>query len=131
MFERNNQKPICQDVKIQKWSKWIGHILCKPAGNITRKGENPQGERRVGRLKQTWRRSGKIKAKTKGLTWAQLKKIILHQGTYRDGHSKHKPLAKGRGFLAVVSNKKKQRAFQAHAVITCCEFWSLRPRLTE
>lgn len=109
------------------------------------RGGNPQGQRRAGRLKQAWRRSGEIKTKTRGLTWAQLNKtdpnrvcwyrviaaLILHQGTYRNTHSKHKLLGKGHSFVAVVSNKKKQSAFQTHSVITCCEFWSLGPCLTE
>ncbi|KAJ8364105.1 hypothetical protein SKAU_G00129360 [Synaphobranchus kaupii] len=95
LWERTNQNPISQDVKKQKWG-WIGHTLRKPA-DVTRQALdwNPQGKRRVGRPKQTWRRSVDSEAKTTGLTWTQLKKTtqnrvhwwcgcgpMLHLGVY-------------------------------------------------
>jgi hypothetical protein len=51
-------------MKKRKWS-WIGHTLCKPSG-ITEKDAldwNPQGKRRRGRLKKTWKRTVKEEAR--------------------------------------------------------------------
>jgi hypothetical protein len=51
-------------------------MLRKPADNVTRQALdwNPQGKRKVGRPKQTWRRSDESEAKAAGMTWTQLKK---------------------------------------------------------
>jgi hypothetical protein len=70
-----NQGPITQQIGRRKW-RWIGHTLRKPSGDITRHALdwNPQGKRRVGRPKTTWRRSCEGEMKTCGLTWGQLEK---------------------------------------------------------
>ena len=67
--------PIEKEIKKRKWG-WIGHTLQKPVSNITRQGLewNPQGKRKVGRLKQTWRQSTDDEIKTAGFTWAELKR---------------------------------------------------------
>ena len=51
-------------------------MLRKPASNITRQALdwNPQGKRKVGRPKQTWRRSTDAEIKAAGTTWAELKR---------------------------------------------------------
>ena len=79
-----NQNTISQDVKKRKWG-WIGHTLHKPTDNITRQALdwNPQGKRKVGRPKQTWRRSVESEAKTTGLSWAQLKKTAQNRVRWR------------------------------------------------
>nr|KAG5705195.1 hypothetical protein BaRGS_011221 [Batillaria attramentaria] len=58
LWERTRQVPIEQEIKKRKWG-WIGHTLRKPTSNVTRQSLdwNPQGKRKVGRPKQTWRRS--------------------------------------------------------------------------
>ena len=68
------QRPIETDVKARKWG-WIGHTLRKEKENIARHALdwNPQGKRRVGRPRKTWRRTVEEEAKTAGLTWAQIK----------------------------------------------------------
>ena len=85
LWEKTNQSPISQDVKKRKWG-WIGHTLRKPTDNITRQALdwNPQGKRKVGRPKQTWRRSVESEAKTTGLSWAQLKKTAQNRVRWRD-----------------------------------------------
>nr|KAG5708273.1 hypothetical protein BaRGS_021207 [Batillaria attramentaria] len=57
LWERTRQVPIEQEIKKRKWG-WIGHTLRKPTSNVTRQSLdwNPQGKRKVGRPKQTWRR---------------------------------------------------------------------------
>ena len=58
LWERTGQEQIITEIKRRKWG-WIGHTLRKPATNTTRQvlSWNPQGKRKVGRPRQTWRRS--------------------------------------------------------------------------
>ena len=58
LWDKTKQTPIETEIRKRKWG-WIGHTLRKPASNITRQALdwNPQGKRKVGRPKQTWRRS--------------------------------------------------------------------------
>nr|KAG5696704.1 hypothetical protein BaRGS_012073 [Batillaria attramentaria] len=69
LWERTRQVPIEQEIKKRKWG-WIGHTLRKPTSNVTRQSLdwNPQGKRKVGRPKQTWRRSTDAEAKAAGTT---------------------------------------------------------------
>ena len=69
LWERTNQRQIDRDIKGRKW-KWIGHTLRRPESSVTRQALdwNPQGKRKVGRPRQTWRRSVESEAKTVGLT---------------------------------------------------------------
>ncbi|PVD19664.1 hypothetical protein C0Q70_20154 [Pomacea canaliculata] len=70
LWERTNQNATSQDTKKRKWG-WIGHTLRKPADTIARQALdwNPQGKRKVGRPKQTWRRSVESEAKAAETTW--------------------------------------------------------------
>ena len=57
LWRITRQKPIEIQIKRIKWNR-IGHTLCKEAGAVekTALDWNPQGYRRRGRLKRTWRR---------------------------------------------------------------------------
>ena len=76
LWSETNQEQIEVDIKKRKWG-WIGHTLRKPSTNITRQALdwNPQGKCKVGRPRQTWRRSTDSEAKAAGMTWAELKRI--------------------------------------------------------
>ena len=52
--DKTKQTPIETEIRKRKWG-WIGHTLRKPASIITRQALdwNPQGQRKVGRPKQT------------------------------------------------------------------------------
>ncbi|KAL6485865.1 hypothetical protein MHYP_G00052570 [Metynnis hypsauchen] len=80
LWTRTSQKPVSEDIKKRKWG-WIGHTLRKPADNVTRQALewNPQGKRKVGRPKHTWRRSVESEAKSAGMTWTQLKKAAQNR----------------------------------------------------
>ena len=84
LWRRTNQNPIGQDIKKRKWG-WIGHTLRKPADNVTRQALdwNPQGKRKVGRPKQSWRRSVESEAKDAGMTWTQLKRTAQNRVRWR------------------------------------------------
>ena len=78
------QEPIEQQIKRSKW-RWLGHTLRKPADNVTRRGLRwtPQGKRKRGRPKTTWRRSIEAEAKVAGLTWGQLEQKAQDRGGWR------------------------------------------------
>lgn len=58
LWRSTNEEPIIRQITRRKW-KWIGHTLRKPHDNITKTALewNPQGSRRPGRPKNTWRRT--------------------------------------------------------------------------
>ena len=73
LWERGNQEKIEVQVLRRKWN-WLGHTLRKPRDNITRHALrwNPQGRRRPGRPRTTWRRSLEKEARQLGKTWEQI-----------------------------------------------------------
>ena len=75
LWEETNQTPITETISKRKWS-WIGHTCRREADNITRQALewNPQGRRRVGRPKETWKRSIEREAKRAGYTIKELKR---------------------------------------------------------
>ena len=78
LWRRTNQDPLEQLIARRKW-RWIGHTLRKPPQDITRQALqwNPQGKRRVGRPKTTWRRSCEEEMASFNLSWGELKKGCL------------------------------------------------------
>ena len=84
LWDKTNQTPMETEIKKRKWS-WIGHTLRKPASNTTRQALdwNPQGKRKVGRPRQTWRRSIEAEAKAAGMTWAELKRTSQNRVRWR------------------------------------------------
>ena len=84
LWERTQQCRIEESIKRRKW-KWIGHTLRKPENNITRSALewNPQGSRRRGRPKQSWRRSVKDELAKKQITWIEAKRIASNRVRWR------------------------------------------------
>ena len=58
LLERANDKPLSNEVKRRKW-KMIGYILREDRNNITNVAMTwaPEGKRKRGRHKTTWRRT--------------------------------------------------------------------------
>ena len=84
LWRRTDQQEIGRQISERKW-KWIGHTLRKPVGDITRQALewNPQGKRKVGRPKKTWRRSCEEEMKVLGLSWGELKKKAKNRMRWR------------------------------------------------
>ena len=74
LWERANQEPMVTQIRRRKW-RWVGHTLRKNQSSVTRQALdwNPQGKRRRGRPKQTWRRSLQAELKAASLTWETAK----------------------------------------------------------
>uniref|UniRef100_A0A1B0CEZ9 DUF6451 domain-containing protein n=1 Tax=Lutzomyia longipalpis TaxID=7200 RepID=A0A1B0CEZ9_LUTLO len=71
-----DQRPIELEIRERKW-RWIGHTLRKPADEICREALdwNPQGARRRGRPRGTWRRSlfEEVGTVDSSLSWPQVR----------------------------------------------------------
>ena len=74
LWKRSRQEPMAVQIRRRKW-RWVGHTLRKAHTNVTRQALewNPQGNRRRGRPKQTWRRSLLEELKTAGMSWETAK----------------------------------------------------------
>jgi hypothetical protein len=76
LWRRTEETEISKLIKRRKWN-WIGHTLRKGNGAVEREAldRNPQGKRRRGRPKQTWRRSVHNEALEEGKSWGEVKKL--------------------------------------------------------
>ena len=84
LWERTQQIRIDESIIRRKW-KWIGHALRKPENNITRCALewNPQGSRRRGRPKQSWRRSVIAELAKNKITWIEAKRTASNRVRWR------------------------------------------------
>jgi hypothetical protein len=80
LWQITKQKLIELEIKQGNW-KWLGHTLRRPQTDINREALewNPQGSRRRGRPTNTWQRTVLNEAKSKGLTWNQVKMVAQNR----------------------------------------------------
>jgi len=80
LWRRTEETEISIQIKRRKWN-WIGHTLRKGNEVIEREALdwNPQGKRRRGRPKQTWRRSVHNEALEEGKNWGEVKKLARNR----------------------------------------------------
>lgn len=76
LYNKARIKPLTQIIKERKW-RWIGHTLRKPQDSISRRALdwNPQGNRRRGRPKTTWRRTVLNELAKAGISWPEVKAL--------------------------------------------------------
>ena len=84
LWQRTNQRPAEEEIIKRRW-RWIGHTLRKPASNVTRQSLkwNPQGKRKRGRPRSSWRREVEADTKRMGYTWGQLEKLSQDRDAWR------------------------------------------------
>ena len=72
LWQRTGQRPVEEEISHKRW-KWIGHTLRKPTDSVTRQALtwNPQGKRKRGQPRNTWRRDMETDTKKLGLNWNQ------------------------------------------------------------
>nr|KAG5702955.1 hypothetical protein BaRGS_034728 [Batillaria attramentaria] len=72
LWQRTHQLPAEDEIRRRRWG-WLGHTLRKPTSNTTRQALtwNPQGKRKRGRPRNTWRRDLEADTKKMGYTWRQ------------------------------------------------------------
>ena len=80
LWQRTKQERIEVTIRRRKW-RWIGHIMRKPATNITRLSLewNPKGVRRRGRPKKSWRRTIQQEYEDLGMSWDEVKRTAKYR----------------------------------------------------
>ena len=78
------QRPVEEEIRRRRWA-WIGHSLRKPVTSTTRQALtwNPQGKRRRGRPRNTWRQDLQADTRKMGYTWNQLERMAQDRGLWR------------------------------------------------
>ena len=76
LHRRAEIEPISTQVKRRRW-RWIGHVLRQQTTALTRIALRwtPDGQRKRGRPKETWRRTVEREMKEKGWTWGRLERV--------------------------------------------------------
>ena len=71
LWERAGQEPVAKQILRSKWG-WIRHTLRKPASSTTRQALtwNPQGKRKRGRPRNSWRRDTEAELKQQRTNWS-------------------------------------------------------------
>jgi hypothetical protein len=84
LWEKTGEKPIELQIKKQK-CKWIEHTIRKDENAVERivLDWNPQGTRKRGRPRNTWRRSVMEEAQRGGRTWREVKRLAVDRGCWK------------------------------------------------
>ena len=84
LWRLTKQQPIEEDILKRRW-RWIGHTLRKPATSTTRQALtwNPQGKRKRGRPRNTWRRDLDADMKKAGRNWGELERLAQDRAEWR------------------------------------------------
>ncbi|XP_063427447.1 uncharacterized protein LOC134710955 [Mytilus trossulus] len=86
--EALHKKTKSQDIKtalLQKRWRWLGHVLRKPQGDMTKVALRWTlgGKRKRGRQKTTWRRTIETEMKERGYTWGTIEKKAENREEWR------------------------------------------------
>ena len=84
LWSRTGQQAADLEIMQKRW-RWLGHTLRKPASNITRQSLswNPQGKRKRGRPRNSWRRDLDADVKRTGHSWGQLERLARDRDGWR------------------------------------------------
>nr|KAG5687792.1 hypothetical protein BaRGS_017270 [Batillaria attramentaria] len=80
LWERAGQEPAAKQILRRKWG-WIGHTLRRPASSTTRQALtwNPQGKRKRGRPRNSWRRDTEAELYKQGTNWTGVARIAQNR----------------------------------------------------
>ena len=84
LWERAGEEPVDKQILRRKW-RWIGHTLRKPATNTTKQALtwNPQGTRRRGRPRNSWRRDTEAELRELGMNWSEATRSAQNRVQWR------------------------------------------------
>ena len=84
LWERAGQEPVAKQILRRKWG-WIGHTLRKPASSTTRQALNwnPQGKRKRGRPRNSWRRDTEAELKQQVTNWSGMTRAAQNRVWWR------------------------------------------------
>ena len=93
LWERAGQEPVAEQILRKKWV-WIGHTLRKPASSTTRQALtwNPQGKRKRGRPRNSWRRDTEAELKQLGTNWSGMTRAVQNRVRWRGSLMAYAPL---------------------------------------
>ena len=79
-----DQEPVAKQILWRKWG-WIGHTLRKPASSTTRQALtwNPQGKRKRGRPRNSWRRDTEAELRQQGTNWSGMTRAAENRVRWR------------------------------------------------
>nr|KAG5704999.1 hypothetical protein BaRGS_022841 [Batillaria attramentaria] len=86
LWERAGQEPVAKQIlKFQRKWGWIGHTLRKPASSTTRQALtwNPQGKRKRGRPRNSWRRDTEAELCKQGTNWTGVARLAQNRVRWR------------------------------------------------
>ena len=84
LYHRTNTNAISTMIKCRRW-RWIGHVQRMNQDAIPRIAMRwtPDGRRKRGRPRETWRRSCEKEMKRSGMTWGQIQKRATDRQQWR------------------------------------------------
>ena len=84
LLARCNQESMDTIIMRRRW-RWIGHVMRREPSNITRTALHwtPEGKRKRGRPKNTWRRTVEGELKTLHHTWGSVQKLAQNRQQWR------------------------------------------------
>ena len=85
LWRTADQEPVATQIR-RRERGWTGHTLRKPASKFTRQALtwNPQGKRKRGRPRNTWRRDTEAKMHRSGRCWKELEKTAQKRVRWRN-----------------------------------------------
>jgi hypothetical protein len=84
LWETTGETPVEPQIKKRK-CKWIGHSIWNDENAVERisLGWNPQGRRKRGRPRKTWRKSVMEEAQREGRKWREVKRLEADRSRWK------------------------------------------------
>jgi len=84
LLQNTNSTNIVDQIR-ERRMRWLGHVLRKPASDITKVALRwtPQGKRPRGRPKTTWRRTVQSELMKMGVTWGEAERKAMDRPVWR------------------------------------------------
>ena len=84
LIERCQSEDLETLIIRRRW-RWIGHVLRMENDSIPKVALKymPEGKRRRGRPRQTWRRTVEAEIKERGKTWAELQRLANNRDQWK------------------------------------------------
>lgn len=84
LHNRIESTPICQTVKSRRW-RWMGHVCLRPRSSLIRTAFRwtPQGKRKRGHPKETWRRTVVKELRSMNLTLDSVPVVAADRNRWR------------------------------------------------
>nr|KAG5701564.1 hypothetical protein BaRGS_024814 [Batillaria attramentaria] len=121
LWERAGQEPVAKQILRRKWG-WIGHTLRKPASSTTRQALtwNPQGKRKRGRPRNSWRRDTEAELCKQGTNWTGVARLAQNRDEAKENE---KPASQKEEVLDGDFLKEKAENWESQNKMTVGELW--------